>query len=313
VDEEAARTLIVFLANAEAVVASPGGELTPEDAHPVLSHWAFHDMLFHSRSRLGRHADPYGGTFPLHGRFEPPPVLKPMTGELIPLHRPSLDDLAEHDPPFSRVLESRASLRRHGAQPISARQLGEFLFRCARVKKHSDQAGVSFRPYPSGGALHSLEIYPVVDRCADLDPGLYHYDPLQHGLRRVPAAGAAVRTILQLGGVTAVMDGPPQVLLVITARFQRVQYKYQSVAYSVILKDVGCLYQTMYLVATAIGLAPCALGGGHSDLFAQAAGLDYFTETSVGEFVLGTIGEAPADRDGGEHWRFGSSEPAGKP
>jgi hypothetical protein len=37
-----------------------------------------------------------------------------------------------------------------------------------------------------------------------------------------------------------------------------------------------------------MGLAPCALGGGHSDLFAEAAGLDYYAETSVGEFILGT-------------------------
>ena len=41
-------------------------------------------------------------------------------------------------------------------------------------------------------------------------------------------------------------------------------------------------------VATAMDLAPCALGGGDSDLFTRAAGLDYYTETSVGEFLLGS-------------------------
>jgi SagB-type dehydrogenase family enzyme len=302
-DAEATRMLLVFLANAQAVVESPTGDPVPEDAHPLFSHWAFHDLLFHSRSRLGRHADPYGGTFPHYGRFEPLPVVKPMTGELIPLHRPAIEALAEHDVPFSRVMENRASLRRHAAQPIGARQLGEFLFRCARIKKSSAHAGVSFRPFPSGGALHSLEIYPVIDRCDGLDPGLYHYDPLAHGLRRVPGPAAAVRTVLRLAGITAMMEGPPQVLLAITSRFQRVQYKYQSVAYAVILKDVGCLYQTMYLVATAMGLAPCALGGGHSDLFAHAAGPDYFAETTVGEFVLGTIGD-PSEGAEGERWRL---------
>jgi hypothetical protein len=38
----------------------------------------------------------------------------------------------------------------------------------------------------------------------------------------------------------------------------------------------------------AMGLAPCALGGGDSDLFARAAGTDYYAETSVGEFLLGS-------------------------
>jgi hypothetical protein len=50
----------------------------------------------------------------------------------------------------------------------------------------------------------------------------------------------------------------------------------------------------MYLVATAMGLAPCGVGGGDSDSFAWAAGTDYFAETSVGEFLLGSLPEDPA-------------------
>jgi oxazoline/thiazoline dehydrogenase len=46
------------------------------------------------------------------------------------------------------------------------------------------------------------------------------------------------------------------------------------------------LYQTIYLAATAMGLAPCAIGGADADLFARAAGTDYYAETSVGEFLL---------------------------
>jgi SagB-type dehydrogenase family enzyme len=61
-----------------------------------------------------------------------------------------------------------------------------------------------------------------------------------------------------------------------------------SIAYSLILKHVGVVYQTMYLAATAMGLAPCALGCGDSDRFARAAGIDYYVESSVGEFLLGS-------------------------
>jgi SagB-type dehydrogenase family enzyme len=59
-------------------------------------------------------------------------------------------------------------------------------------------------------------------------------------------------------------------------------------AYAQVLKDLGVLYQTMYLAATAMNLAPCGLGGGDADLFAQAAGTDYYKETSVVEFLLGS-------------------------
>ena len=77
-------------------------------------------------------------------------------------------------------------------------------------------------------------------------------------------------------------------LLIVSARFARVAWKYESIAYALTLKHVGVLYQTMYLAATAMGLAPCGIGAGDADLFARAVGSDYYAETSVGEFLLGS-------------------------
>ena len=44
----------------------------------------------------------------------------------------------------------------------------------------------------------------------------------------------------------------------------------------------------MYLAATAMGLGPCAVGVGDADVFARAIGSNYYEETSVGEFLLGS-------------------------
>ena len=77
-----------------------------------------------------------------------------------------------------------------------------------------------------------------------------------------------------------------EVLITLAARFGRMSWKYQGMAYAAILKHVGVMYQQLYLVATALGLAPCAIGAGNSDRFAAAAGTHYYEETSVGEFVL---------------------------
>jgi len=79
-----------------------------------------------------------------------------------------------------------------------------------------------------------------------------------------------------------------QVLIVISARFRRVAWKYRSMAYAAILKNVGVVYQTMYLVATAMGLAPYAVGSGDSDCLARLIGTDVHVESSVGEFLLGS-------------------------
>jgi SagB-type dehydrogenase family enzyme len=219
-----------------------------------------------------------------------------MSNEAIPLYKPDMDQLRRTDASFTHVLEQRKSIREMADQPITSQVLGEFLYRAARVKEvyHDDKGGVTFRPFPGGGALHELEIYPLIDRCTDIPSGLYHYEPLEHQLSKVADRTRYVEILLDMAWAQIKQASRPPVLLIIAARFQRVQWKYSSISYALILKDVGCLYQTMYLVATAMGLAPCALGGGDSDLFALAAGLDYYAETDVGGFILGI----PAASDG---------------
>jgi oxazoline/thiazoline dehydrogenase len=117
---------------------------------------------------------------------------------------------------------------------------------------------------------------------------VYRYDPYEHGLAPMAEKGRLVDQLLDLAWRTADSRSRPQVYFAVTAQFQRLQWKYESMVYSVVLKDVGALYQTMYLVATAMGLAPCALGGGSSDVFNQVTGIDYYAESQVGEFLLGT-------------------------
>ncbi|HEX3531066.1 MAG TPA: SagB family peptide dehydrogenase [Thermoanaerobaculia bacterium] len=265
-----------------------------EDADPELRTWEFHDLLFHSRSRAGRHRNPYGGTWPFRGVIDPLPALQPKrSDDTVELFRPDLEQLSRDDPPFTRVLEERRSRREPGERPVTVRELGELLFRSGRVRKVIPAAmhEVSDRVYPGGGAVYELEIYPVVRSCAGLAPGLYRYDPGDHRLERLSGMSPEARRLLESAGRTAGAE-IPEVLLVLAARFQRVTWKYRSMAYAGILKNVGVLYQTMCLVATAMGLSACALGGGDSDLFARAAGTRYTAETSVGELILN---RGPAD------------------
>jgi len=289
-DVEGAQAYLNLLQNAGTVQEVDAEGQTVEDGDPALGQWAFHDLLFHANSRMGRHADPYDGTFFFQNRYDPLPALKPdMCERIIPLFRPDPEAITQPGRSFESVLSSRQTIRHYGDDPISIKQLGEFLYRSARIKKLVAKAGVSWRPSPGGGAIHELEVYTIVNRCQGLDFGVYHYNPLGHHLCRIETAPEPmVKSLLDLARLSGQLEQPPQLLFVLTARFQRIQYKYQSVAYAVILKDVGCVYQTMYLVATAMGLAPCALGGGDSDMFAAIAGLNYYAETSVGEFLLGS-------------------------
>jgi SagB-type dehydrogenase family enzyme len=283
-----------LLLNAQIICAVDAEIKTQEDTHPALGQWAYSDLLFHKETRMGWKDQPYGGNYRFRDQFEPLPLIKPDLPEMvIPLFEPDLSELMATDMPFTAVLEQRQSRRQYGEQPVSLEQLGEFLYRTARLKKVIDMgpgdAQLAFRPYPSGGALHELEIYPVIGSCQGLESGLYYYNALDHQLHQISGQTQHVDGLLTYAWLAANRESQPQVLFVITARFQRIQWKYQSLPYALILKHVGVLMQTMYLVATAMGLAPCALGGGNSDLFAQAAQLDYYAETSVGEFLLGSL------------------------
>jgi SagB-type dehydrogenase family enzyme len=264
-----------------------------EEADPALAHWEFPDLLFHKHSRMDWKEAPYGGTYRFQGTFEPLPLIKSeLPEEITPLNKPDLEQLATTDESLSSVLERRRSIRQYGEEPLTIEQLGEFLYRTARIKQTfsagPDDTDIGFRPYPAGGALCELEIYPVVKNCRGLQPGLYYYHPLQHQLHKVAAGNRYIEALLYQAWTSADRQSQPQVLLAVTARFQRLQWKYASVTYALILKHVGTLMQTMYLVATAMGLAPCSLGGGDSALFARAAGLNYYAETTVGEFLLGS-------------------------
>jgi SagB-type dehydrogenase family enzyme len=85
------------------------------------------------------------------------------------------------------------------------------------------------------------------------------------------------------------MDAPaaPQILVTIAARFGRVSWKYSSIAYALVLKDVGALIQTFYLMASDMGLGGCAIGISNIELFAKMTGIDFHIEGPVGQFAIG--------------------------
>ena len=261
-----------------------------ESETDTLAQWEFHDLLFHSRSRSGRHSHAVGKSYRFLGKIKPLPAIKPqVSSNVISLYKPDIEKLKQKDLPFTLILESRKSLRVHGDRPISQREVGEFLYRVARLRKVFSRPHMecSTRPYPSGGASYELELYLAINICDDIVPGIYHYCPQNHLLEQISPKNDCLEGLLINAQKANGEDCLPQVLIIITARFARVSWAYESIAYSLILKHVGVLYQTMYLVATAMNLAPCALGTGNPNLFATATGIDYYAESSVGEFILG--------------------------
>lgn len=274
----------------------------PEDRDPALLPWSHDDLWFHWSSRPGPNDRQFGATYPLRGVQEEPPVRKPVpAGPRIALPRPGPGRPA-WDVSLAEVLERRRSVRSHGPHHPTLRQLGELLHRSLRIRDDvpvlpddarspGEPRRTTSRPYPSGGACYELEFYLTVGRCAGLDRGVYYYEPLGHTLVRL-ASGERLDTALLSEAQTGTgMAAPPDLLLTMTARFGRVSWKYSGLAYALTLKHVGVVQQTLYLLASGMGLAGCALGTGTTSLSAEAFGLDWRVESAVGEFVLGSLPE----------------------
>ncbi len=262
----------------------------------ALTQWEFHDLLFHGRHRMSWRHEPKGAFFPFMEEIEPLPARHPAwPGKRIELPRAPGGSVE----PFAEVLARRRSERDLDAsRPISVQDLGALLDRSARiyaseVRQVQDLSGnsalfeLSRRPSPGCGGCHELELYPVVTRCEGLEPGIYHYDPYGHTLTPIPARAADLARLSADAQWAMQSKAEMQVVLVISARFARVMWKYRSIGYALILRNTGALYQTLYLAATELGLSPCALGTGDSTLFARITGLDPLVEGSVGEFHVG--------------------------
>ncbi|MFF3916647.1 SagB family peptide dehydrogenase [Streptomyces sp. NPDC001852] len=265
----------------------------PETGERRFAQWSALDLMFHSRTRRPSTVAGYGGTYRFGDRFAPEPASPPpFPGEKVAPAVPDLAALARTDKPLTEVLEQRRSVRDHDEEsPLTVDQLGELLYRTMRRRQTftgGDRQEHADRPYPSGGAVHELEVYPLVTQCTGLRPGLWHYATDRHELELVAEPGPATAALVTGARESALMTTDPQVVLLVTARFGRVMWKYETVAYPLILKHVGVLYQTLYLVGTAMDLAVCGLGGGDAADFATASGLDFLTEGTVGELVVGS-------------------------
>jgi SagB-type dehydrogenase family enzyme len=191
-------------------------------------------------------------------------------------------------------LNQRRSVRSYADNPLPLSSLEQILQLTARsfaLVQTPNLGWVSYRNYPSGGARYPLEIYPFAYHVAGLNAGAYRYDPFRHRLELLDTEPDHREALLN-AAVARMSDavprhGRPAVLFVITAVFERTCWKYRGMPYHIILEETGALYQTLYLTATRLGLAPCAIGAFPERAIAEVLNLDSRDEAQVGLFALG--------------------------
>lgn len=189
----------------------------------------------------------------------PLPAPAPLDGPLLGRYTGR-----NYDPQAGLSLATAARLlqRSFGAQQV--RQIAEGT---AALKKTS----------PSGGSLHPIEAYMLVQRVEGVAAGLYHYHPVAHALE--PLAGlstgdAREHALRFVAGQDWFADAP--MLVVLAARWRRNFWKYRNhaKAHRAIVLDAGHLSQTFYLLAAEAGLPAFITAAVNEVDIERAFGLD---------------------------------------
>lgn len=104
------------------------------------------------------------------------------------------------------------------------------------------------RATASGGGMYPLETYWVAGGSAPVTPGVYHYATAHHTLERLLTGDVSGRVREALGE-----DPGTDQFLLVTVRFWKNSYKYNSFCYHVVLQDAGAMLGTWELLARGLG------------------------------------------------------------
>lgn len=180
-------------------------------------------------------------------------------GVLIDLPQPNTTDIENVS--FYSVIKNRKTCRNFNAEFITLENLS-LILHCSfglihgkweEFERYNLEKTAIRKSSPSGGGLHSEEIYVVAYRVENLTAGLYHYRPYDHKLA-VLAKNNFEQKVIEMNYKQFFSEGMAFGIY-ITSRLDRIWWKYKhSRAYKGMLLDIGHLSQTFLLSSTALGL-----------------------------------------------------------
>jgi SagB-type dehydrogenase family enzyme len=216
-----------------------------------------------------------------------PPLQKPYPedGILVDLVPPI--DFTVGTMPLGEVIAKRRSRRRFTGEALSLEELSFLLWAMQGVESVVREGAASLRTVPSGGARHPFETYLLVNRVADLEPGLYRYLPLDHRLLFLFNDVGLVDRFHAASLDQYVVESA--VTFVWTVLPYKTEWRYDALSYKIIAQDSGHLCQNLYLASEAIGAGTCAIGAYDQDKLDAALGVDGEEEFSIYLAPVGKI------------------------
>ncbi len=181
---------------------------------------------------------------------------------------------------FDQLLARRATCRNFDAsRPLPHAlfaQLLERVFAAQAEVRVSDDTVFLKKNSPSGGGLHPMEAYLIVQNVEGVAPGLYHYQSREHALEPLPSPAKPLREFMMDMVAQQHWFADAHVMVLLSPRFDRTFWKYRHHAkgYRVVALEAGHLSQTLYLAATEAGLGAFITGAINEVQLEHAFGLD---------------------------------------
>jgi len=166
-------------------------------------------------------------------------------------------------------------------------------YHAAGITKTIDRGGrtVAFRAASCTGALYHIDLYPVCGPLADLEAGVYHYDPRADTLEQVRAGD--YRGVLAAASDHDHVASAP-VTMVATSTWWRNAWKYGARTYRHAFWDSGTVLANLLATATALE-APATTVTGFADApVAALLGVDPTWEAPLELVPIGRDGSAPS-------------------
>lgn len=222
----------------------------------------------------------------------PAPTSPGAVGAPVPLPGPA----AGPPTPLSVALRARRSRYDFADAPVTADDLGTLLGLALGVGRRVRVPGEGDRDLglaPSAGGLPSLDAYVVLRHgVCDAVPGVHRYGRTDHTL--VPVRPGDPLPGLRRMYLQPEFAARPAVSVVLAARLDRTLPRYGLRHYTTLHVDAGVAVQNLYLVASALGLAGCAVSGIRSRAASALLALPDHSLPLIAFAVGPTVGPAPA-------------------
>ena len=217
--------------------------------------------------------------------LEQPPLSKAAKGNIIEISADFNSAISQDS--YKTLLDERRSERVYDKDAVLTQdQLSFMLWSTQGVQAIKGNNYATLRPAPSGGARHPFETYFIARNVEGLEPGIYHYLPLEYvGEKRVAIEYVSAfpdheeRMTGMLAGQRWASHAPAIVFYSCVA--YRAEWRYCNFAHRVVLIDAGHVGQNFMLSAVALGLGSCCMAAYDQKLCDDALGFDGYEEYTV--------------------------------